>query len=394
MKRSGALHRAPGFWEHVGAVMLPRCIYKLPPIPEYIHPTAIKADGTRLTQKQIRSAREKALKEEAERDAKQAADLAQFEEDYKRHLAAIKQREAFKAGVGNVVGGLANTLGHGAVTNLKETGETLVAAGGALAQGRIVTATAEIGTQAVRVVANTATGAAKLGVETVKNVASTLVTGVQGTLGKIEDTVDPIQLVAAYLQPVQARLASALIPLRGLRGVLCWHDPALTTWLVLFLIGLTIVLPFLPWLLISRTVGILMLGPHMWWVGSKRRKSAAEAEAKAEVERELMRRYASERKLTNRTRLLDDEKRLRDEKAAEEAAALEAEEASLPFAKHAEHRKSYGKSDNLNVHVRGSRVADTKLLCLADVQRSSAHPFGSGTSRAVPGPQRRIPLKK
>ena len=130
--------------------------------------------------------------------------------------------------MGNVVGGLANTLGHGAVTNLKETGETLVAAGGALAQGRIVTATAEIGTQAVRVVANTATGAAKLGVETVKNVASTLVTGVQGTLGKIEDTVDPIQLVAAYLQPVQARLASALIPLRGLRGVLSgmirrWH---------------------------------------------------------------------------------------------------------------------------------------------------------------------------
>ena len=74
---------------------------------------------------------------------------------------------------------------------------------------------------------------AKVGVETARNVAATLVTSGSDLVAGSIEKVDPMQLVAAYLQPQQERLRTYLVPLRGVRGLLCWHDPALTTWLCL-----------------------------------------------------------------------------------------------------------------------------------------------------------------
>ena len=57
-------------------------------------------------------------------------------------------------------------------------------------------------------------------------------------------------------------------PLRGVHGVLSWHDAALTTWICLLLLLLSLLLPLLPWYWIARAVGLAALGPHMYLLGA------------------------------------------------------------------------------------------------------------------------------
>ena len=59
-------------------------------------------------------------------------------------------------------------------------------------------------------------------------------------------------------------LGTYLEPLRGARGVLCWDNIGLTSWLSMALLVVAAVLPLLPWLLLVRLLGFTMLGPHMW----------------------------------------------------------------------------------------------------------------------------------
>ena len=90
----------------------------------------------------------------------------------------------------------------------------------------------------------------------------------------------------------------------------------------LFWLVLACVLPLLPWTIVLRVVGALLLGPHMYLVGSKARRVAAEEEAAAakaiEDEAALQKRYAE---ATDR----DAFQILRDECEKADAAADKAE---------------------------------------------------------------------
>ena len=209
-------------------------------------------------------------------------------------------------------------------------------------------------------------------VDAARQLGQTVVRAAEGAFVQTQDAVDPMQLVAAYLQPVQSRLGTYLVPMRGLRGVLTWHDPALTSWLCLLLAAATITLPFLPWLLVSRLVGFAALGPHMWLLGMRSRAAEAQAKREEQEAAEMANRYAEARSASARRALISEERRRREHQArvAEEEEAKC--RAGLPHAAHALRRRELGAAV---VEVRGSRVTYQKVRCHPDLERSAARPL-------------------
>lgn len=132
--------------------------------------------------------------------------------------------------------------------------------------------------------------------------------------------------MASVLGVVQPMLRDLLCALRGFERVLVWTDRRLTLWLWVGLLALSALLAALalvvPWGLvftcIFRLVGLLLLGPHMIWVGrwadKKQAASAAKEAAHDEADEE------------GRKKLLDE---VRAEVKAEEDAKEEKEKAQL-----------------------------------------------------------------
>lgn len=224
-----------------------------------------------------------------------------------------------------------------------------------------------IATHAVSSLAKVATGGIKWVLSTLRGAIATGTRTAETAIDSTQSAVDPMQLAASYLQPIQAMLHYYLRPLRGVHGLLTWHDPALSSWLCLVIFFQAIMLPFLPWVLISHGVGLAVLGPHMWILGARQRRAAKIAAAAAAAAANVAQNY-HDASASQKERIVRAE-RLR--RQAVEAEAQEAEAkllASLPHAAHAAHRKSYGEV----VRVQASRVRSTKYMCLPDPTRSRA----------------------
>lgn len=387
------LGRTPGFFAHTAALLLPRPLYKLPPIDRPVEPASVEAiakaiglpdasadalsaalamipNGGQLSQAQINKLREQLTTRNDAKEAAKAERSVAFEAALEKHAQAIKLRESLAAGFG-AVGGAVSSITNHIGENLDQTFEGLDSAGKTLLMGDVFGAGVGVAATAVRTATKAATGAAKLGVSTVQAAAQTAVVSVEDTVNKSKDAVNPMQLVAAYLQPVQTTLAYYLQPLRGLHGVFSWHDPALTTALCHVLAITACILPWLPWLIISRLAGLAVLGPHMWLVGARQRKAAAAEEPGA---KSVADEYA-EANESRRRAILELEYNKRQRKANEEKAALDKARAALPFADHAEYRKNYANM----IEVQGNRVTGTKLytepsLTSACPVRSMAEP--------------------
>ena len=83
---------------------------------------------------------------------------------------------------------------------------------------------------------------------------------------------------------MQRLLGKVVVPVRSVRRVFAWDDPYITTHVSLCLLFLTLVLVVIPWGPVlhwgARLVGILLFGPHMFFVGKLVDKWAAEEKAK------------------------------------------------------------------------------------------------------------------
>ena len=198
-----------------------------------------------------------------------------------------------------------------------------------------------------------------------------------------EALTDPTLLLEPYLGWVQVMLGGYCHQLRAVRGVLCWYDPGLTLWLCAALAVAALVAPLLPWLLLSRCVGALALGPHMWVVGARRRGGAAAAAAAAAdatlvytasgrtYETGLVREYSLAAE-DERAAIVAAERERREKRAADAAAAEEKAAAALPLAAHAARRRQLAGGGR-TFEVRGSRTAQGKFTpALPDPTRSSA----------------------
>lgn len=86
-----------------------------------------------------------------------------------------------------------------------------------------------------------------------------------------EGTINPL---AVYLGPVQRDLAELLVYVRALRSIGRWDDPVLTGWLCVALIFSALVLPWIPWRLLLRLLGLALFGPHQYFFERERQKQA------------------------------------------------------------------------------------------------------------------------
>ena len=313
-----------------------------------------------------------------------------------RDLAAAAAADAFESALrGGLAGQVASTVG-GAVNSLateivgkkaidywandvgRNATHTLQAAGRMVAQeGKVLEATAAVGTRAAKLASKTAATAAKAGVRALRlavNTAQDLVENMKETV--VDPTVAFEGMLAHYLQYYGETLAAVLGKLRGARSVLCWNDAALTTCLFVALVALAAVLPFLPWQLICQTCGFLALGPHMYLVGRQRRA------AKQQVDESLARikAFSTETDARRRARLLEAERQYRAVKEEEERAAADEAARLLPLAEFVGRRRTYckllqGKAQLGHVaelRLQGSRVTLDKLAHEPDASRSYA----------------------
>ena len=202
-----------------------------------------------------------------------------------------------------------------------------------------------------------------------------------------EVLTDPTLLLEPYLGWVQVMLGGYVLQLRAVRGLLCWHDPGLTLWLFVALALIALVAPLLPWLLMSRCLGALLLGPHMWAAGARRRAGAAAAAAAAAdalpvytasgcfYETGLVRSYSLAGGAEERAAIVAAARKDRDTKAAAAAAAAEKAAAAMPLAAHGRVRREHALAHCSGVmfEVHGSRTAQEKFSpALPDPARSSA----------------------
>ena len=198
---------------------------------------------------------------------------------------------------------------------------------------------------------------------------------------------DPTLLLEPYLGWVQVMLGGYALQLRAVRGVLCWHDPGLTLWLFVALALAALVAPLLPWLLMSRCLGALLLGPHMWAVGARRRGGAVAAAAAAAdallvytasgrfYETGLVRNYSLAGSAEERAAIVAAARKDRDTKKAEAAAAAEKAAAAMPHAAHGRLRREHSltRCSGVMFEVHGARTAQQKFTpALPDPARSSA----------------------
>lgn len=197
-----------------------------------------------------------------------------------------------------------------------------------------------------------------------------------------EGISDPTLLfLSKYLQPWQEFLGGLLIPARGLHGVLCWHDPRLTTWLALIALVVAAVAPLLPWLLILRATGLLLLGPHwrlMGWISAKANRDPAAPAKAAEA-------YAEAAGSGKKMDVLGHEaaRRLEEKKAA----LLKEEERRNAWFEKKPRLKMYAAARGEGAAcVEDSLLLSSKFVSRPDPARSSCYPRPPPKRAGKPAP--------
>ena len=361
------INRPPSFVCYASALLLPRWIYELPPIQGLI-----KASQYPIAkQRDVLAERVRALKEAELEEERALARREAFEIAYQKHKDSIKLRRETSAAVGAIASRTIGGLSREVAGTVDEMKALLSQARVEVAQGRYMAAAGRITTHSVRAATGWVTSAAHFVVDAVRDAGIQAKRWGVTVFSTSKDAVDPMQLVAAYLQPVQEQLSGYLVTLRGVHGVLMWHDHALSTYLCLMQMVLVVVFPFLPWLVICRVLGMIVLGPHMAYFGHQQRKAAAEVAKAEEFAEHVAKRYAEAKGEAERSRLLREEHQRREVQAKKEAVEMDKYLAGLPYADHARRRKQHGNSA---VIVHGSRVKEYKLDCMPDPLRSAAHP--------------------
>lgn len=213
-------------------------------------------------------------------------------------------------------------------------------------------------------------------------------------------------LLSAQLQPLQGRLSRYNKQFRALRRLLLFEDVSFSTIGCLFLTGVAIVLPYLPWTYLMRGAGLALLGPHMYLYGSRvyEQEAAAEAAASALLPKAIAKRYL-EADESERAQIVEEERTRRRTLAEQERAAAEAI-ASQMLGKHALKRRqhyrkvaAHSERDAVELEqVIGSRTPIQKIEQFPDAQRSTAKPLDISEMRreherrdgyrALPAPKR------
>ena len=213
-------------------------------------------------------------------------------------------------------------------------------------------------------------------------------------------------LLSAQLQPLQGRLSRYNKQFRALRRLLLFEDVSFSTIGRLFLTGVAIVLPYLPWTYLMRGAGLALLGPHMYLYGSRvyEQEAAAEAAASALLPKAIAKRYL-EADESERAQIVEEERTRRRTLAEQERAAAEAIASQL-LGKHALKRRqhyrkvaAHSERDAVELEqVIGSRTPIQKIEQFPDAQRSTAKPLDISEMRreherrdgyrALPAPKR------
>ena len=202
-------------------------------------------------------------------------------------------------------------------------------------------------------------------------------------ISQTESVPDPTQLLEPYLGWVQVMFGGYVLQIRDVHSILCWSDPALSMWLCVILALVAAVLPLLPWLLICRGTGILLLGPHMALVGRWRRQATKAAAAADDTTlvwtasggsymTHVVNRYALASSEAERQDVVSQEHVRRAQEAETARIAAEKSAAALPFASHAARRRQ--ASEHV-IELQGSRTVQHKFSAALDPARSSAAPL-------------------
>ena len=202
-------------------------------------------------------------------------------------------------------------------------------------------------------------------------------------ISQTESVPDPTQLLEPYLGWVQVMFGGFVLQIRDVHSIFCWSDPALSMWLCVVLALVAAVLPLLPWLLICRGTGILLLGPHMAIVGSWRRQAAKAAAAADDTTlvwtasggsymTHVVKRYALASSEAERHDVVGQEHVRRAQEAETARIAAEKSAAALPLASHAARRR---QASEQVIELQGSRTVQHKFSAALDPARSSAAPL-------------------
>jgi hypothetical protein len=102
------------------------------------------------------------------------------------------------------------------------------------------------------------------------------------TYKRMKGALNPVERA---LTPVQRALAAIVPKVRQAKNALLWSDRILTFWIVVAVGAVTLLLAIIPWGFVifwsARILGVLLMGPHMYFVGYYIDKSRAEEQAKA-----------------------------------------------------------------------------------------------------------------
>ena len=105
--------------------------------------------------------------------------------------------------------------------------------------------------------------------------------------------------------------------MRAMRRLLNWDDRILTFWAACSLVIATILLAIIPWAIVIyyslRLVGVLLFGPHMYFVGKHWQKQTAEEERAEKEFQELSEEGKVELLAEHRARMMAEHKQRLDE---------------------------------------------------------------------------------
>ena len=116
---------------------------------------------------------------------------------------------------------------------------------------------------------------------------------VKGAVNSID--TNAINPMAWVLGPVQNMLGDVLVQMRAVERLVTWQDSSSAAVVCLVLIAVTVLLAIIPWAIVvpfvlrwvARTVGFILLGPHMLYVG--RRLEAIERQQQIDERQRLQR---------------------------------------------------------------------------------------------------------
>jgi len=186
-----------------------------------------------------------------------------------------------------------------------------------------------------------------------------------GVFSRVSGLLNP---VAAALGPVQSILAGIVPQVRKVRYLLFWSDRILTLWLVIALLAVSVVLALIPWGFvihwIMRLLGLVVLGPHMHFVGKKIDEHRLEMR-----EREMEYRAADKK----RKAFIIETYREAEKAKADEVIKKAKEE--MEKASEVEKQRMHYMTDHAQyVFLNGNNPgnANVKFVAAADLTRSSA----------------------